>query len=94
MSARPGKRSWRVATGDEVVPGRRVIERLDADLDADPAWIVMSRVDGPHLSALVRDDGPIEVEQAVPLARDVADALAQTCTMPGVCTSTSSRPTS
>lgn len=127
------KRSWKVPRGDEVVPGRRVIERLgggrrtevyrctdehtgepvvvkvlrpgrtddkdvrmlareartlgaldhpgfprllDQDLDADPAWIVMTQVDGPHLSDLVSDYGPIEVEQAVPLARDVADALA------------------
>lgn len=48
---------------------------LDLDLEADPAWIAMSQVDGPHLSELVRAYGPIEVEQAVPLARDVADAL-------------------
>lgn len=128
-----GKRSWKVPRGDEVVPGRRVIERLGGgrrtevyrctdeqtgepvvvkvlrpgrtedkdvrmlareartlgaldhpgfprllaqDLEADPAWIVMTQVDGPHLSDLVRDYGPIEVEQAVPLARDVAEALA------------------
>jgi len=127
------KRSWKVPRGGEVVPGRRVIERLgggrrtevyrctdehtgepvvvkilrpgrtedkdvrmlsreartlgaldhpgfprllDQDLDAEPAWIVMTQVDGPHLSDLVRDYGPIEVEQAVPLARDVAGALA------------------
>lgn len=133
MTARTGKRTWKVAAGREVVPGRRVIERLggggrtevyrctdeatgapvavkilrpgrtgekdvrmlrrearslgavdhpgfprllDVGLDQHPAWIVMSQVDGPHLSALVRDYGPIEVEQAIPLARDVADALA------------------
>lgn len=127
------KRSWKAARGTELVPGRRVIERLgggrrtevyrctddatgapvvvkvlrpgrteerdvrmlrreartlgsldhagfptllDQDLDADPAWIVMTQVDGPHLSDLVRDYGPIEVEQAIALARDVADALA------------------
>ena len=129
----PRKRSWRAARGTELVPGRRVIERLgggrrtevyrctddatgapvvvkvlrpgrtedrdvrmlrreartlagldhpgfptllDQDLDADPAWIVMTQVDGPHLSDLVRDYGPVETEQAVALARDVADALA------------------
>ncbi len=128
----PRKRSWKAARGAELVPGRRVIERLgggrrtevyrctddatgapvvvkvlrpgrtedrdvrmlrreartladldhdgfptllDQDLDADPAWIVMTQVDGPHLSDLVRDYGPVEVEQAVALARDVADAL-------------------
>ena len=49
---------------------------LERDLDADPAWIVMAQVEGPHLSDLVRDYGPLEVEQAVPLARDVAEALA------------------
>lgn len=133
MSERPRKRSWKVPRGHEVVPGRRVIERLggggrtevyrctddatgtpvvvkvlrpgrtgeddvrmlrresqtlavlahagfprllDADLDAEPAWLAMTHVDGPHLSDLVRSHGPIEVEQAVPLALDVADALA------------------
>lgn len=133
MTGSAPKRSWKAAAGDEVVPGRRVIERLgggrrtevyrctddatgtpvvvkilrpgrteprdvrmlrrearslagldhpgfprllDQDLDADPAWIVMTQVEGPHLSDLVRRFGPIEVEQAVPLARDVADALA------------------
>lgn len=133
MSPSSTKRSWKVGRGREVVPGRRVIERLggggrtevyrctddatgepvvvkilrpgrtgekdvrmlrreartlgaldhpgfprllDQDLDTEPAWIVMSQVDGPHLSDLIREYGPIEVEQAVPLVRDVADALA------------------
>ncbi len=133
MSERPRKHSWKVPRGHEVVPGRRVIERLggggrtevyrctddatgtpvvvkvlrpgrtdeadvrmlrresqtlavldhpgfprllDADLDTEPAWLAMTQVDGPHLSNLVRSHGPIEVEQAVPLALDVADALA------------------
>lgn len=133
MTERARKPTWRVARGEEVVPGRRVIERLggggrtevyrctddatgtpvavkvlrpgrtgeedvrmlrresqtlaaldhagfpqllDADLDAEPAWLAMTQVDGPHLSDLVRSHGPIEVEQAVPLALDVADALA------------------
>jgi serine/threonine protein kinase len=48
---------------------------LDLDLEADPAWIVMTHVDGPHLSDLVDAHGPIELEQALPLARDVAAAL-------------------
>lgn len=49
---------------------------LDEDLDATPAWIVMTHVDGPHLSDLVREYGPIDREQAVPLAAEVAGALA------------------
>jgi eukaryotic-like serine/threonine-protein kinase len=49
---------------------------LDSDLDANPAWIVMSQVDGTPVATLVRDHGPLEVEQARPLAHDVADALA------------------
>jgi eukaryotic-like serine/threonine-protein kinase len=49
---------------------------LDSNLDADPAWIVMSQADGPALSTLVADHGLLEVEQARPLAHDVADALA------------------
>lgn len=129
----PRKRSWHVPPGGEVVPGRRVIERLgggartevyrctdaasgepvvvkvlrpgrtgpsdvkmlrresrtlqalehpgfprllDADLDAHPAWIVMSQVEGPHLSDLMEARGLLTAEQAVPLAGDVADALA------------------
>lgn len=133
MTDPPRKQSWKVARGTELVPGRRVIERLgggrrtevyrctddttaapvvvkllrpgrteerdvrmlrreartlaalehdgfptllDHDLDGDPAWIVMTPVDGPHLSHLVQGYGPIEVEQAVALAREVADALA------------------
>lgn len=133
MSERPRKCSWKIPRGREVVPGRRVIERLgggtrtevyrctddatgtpvvvkvlrpgrtgeedvrmlrresqtlavldhpgfprllDADLDAEPAWLAMTHVDGPHLSDLVRSHGPIDVEQAVPLALDVAGALA------------------
>lgn len=133
MSGRPRKCSWKVPRGREVVPGRRVIERLgggsrtevyrctddatgmpvvvkilrpgrtgeedvrmlrresqtlavldhagfprllDTDLHAEPAWLAMTQVDGPHLSDLVRSHGPIEIEQAVPLALDVADALA------------------
>lgn len=133
MSTTAPKRTWNVAPGRELVPGRTVIERLgggrrtevyrctddttgmpvvvkilrpgrteqrdvrmlareartlaaldhpgfprllDRNLEADPGWIVMTQVDGPHLSDLVRTHGPIAVEQAVPLARDVADALA------------------
>lgn len=132
MSA-PGKQSWNVAAGRELVPGRHVIEQLggggrtevyrctdrtsgepvvvkilrpgrtgekdvrmlrresrtlaaldhpgfprlvDVDLATDPAWIVMSQVDGPHLSRLLDRHGPLDLEQALPLAEDVADALA------------------
>lgn len=49
---------------------------VDADLDADPAWIVMTHVDGPHLSDLLDARGPLDGSHAVPLARDVAEALA------------------
>jgi len=131
--SQPRKQSWKAPRGNEVVPGRHVIDRLgggrrtevyrctdditgepvvvkvlrpgrtgerdvrmlrreartlaaldhpsfprllDSDLDADPAWIVMSQVDGPPVSTLVAEHGPLEVEQARPLAHDVADALA------------------
>jgi eukaryotic-like serine/threonine-protein kinase len=51
--------------------------RLHAvDLDADPAYLVMSQAEGPHLSTLLRDYGHLELDQAIPLAVDVADALA------------------
>lgn len=49
---------------------------VDADLAAEPAWIAMSQVDGPHLSRLLEKHGPLDVAQALPLAEDVADALA------------------
>ena len=49
---------------------------IDTGLHADPAWIVMSHVDGPHLSDLLDTQGRLELEQAAPLVRDVAEALA------------------
>ncbi len=129
----PRKRSWRARPGAELVPGRRVVERLGGgrrtevyrcedvgsgasvvvkvlrpgrtgerdvrmlrreattlaaldhpgfptllgqDLAADPAWIVMQDVAGPHLSDLVRDHGPLVVGTAMAVAAEVGDALA------------------
>ena len=49
---------------------------VDQRLEADPAWIAMQDVAGPHLTDLVRDRGTLEVDTALALAGEVADALA------------------
>ena len=49
---------------------------VDQRLEADPAWIAMRDVAGPHLSDLVRDRGTLGVDTALALAVEVADALA------------------
>lgn len=48
---------------------------VDADLEAEPAWIGMTLVDGPHLSEHVRAQGLLEVEAATALAQGLAEAL-------------------
>lgn len=49
---------------------------LDADLETERAYLVVEHVEGPHLSTLLKEFGPLEPEQLRPLARDVAAALA------------------
>lgn len=49
---------------------------LATDLDHDPAWIALEHVDGPPLSQVVRDTGPLDLDQALPLLRVLAAGLA------------------
>lgn len=49
---------------------------LATDLDHDPAWIALEHVDGPPVSSVVKRHGPLDLEQALPLLRALAAALA------------------
>lgn len=49
-----------------------VFDLVQAD---DALWLVMEYVDGPSLSALVRDKGPLDPDAAAQLLAPVADAL-------------------
>jgi serine/threonine-protein kinase len=49
---------------------------LATGLDHDPPWIALEHVDGQPLSRLVRDSGPLDLDQALPLLRTLAAALA------------------
>jgi eukaryotic-like serine/threonine-protein kinase len=53
-----------------------VVARLfREELDGDRPLIVLEFVEGPRLSTLVRNFGPIEVDQAAPLGIELASAL-------------------
>ncbi|HVK30692.1 MAG TPA: serine/threonine-protein kinase [Nocardioides sp.] len=47
----------------------------DLALDEDGAWLVMEYVDGPPLSTVVREAGPLQPDEAARLVAPVADAL-------------------
>lgn len=49
---------------------------LATGLDHDPAWIALEHVDGPPVSRVVKRHGPLDLEQALPLLRALAAALA------------------
>lgn len=53
----------------------RVAPVFDADLDAPQPYIVTRYVPGPSLDAAVRDDGPLEPQALLRLARGLAEAL-------------------
>lgn len=48
---------------------------LREDLEGERPLIVLEHVEGPRLSTLIRRFGPLELEQAAPLAVEVASAL-------------------
>jgi len=48
---------------------------LGEDLEGERPHIVLELVEGPRLSTLIRRFGPLELEQAAPLAVEVASAL-------------------
>lgn len=57
------------------VTSRRVAVPLDADLDAEPAYIAWEHILGETLQATVEAAGPLSAADAVTLARDLSEAL-------------------
>jgi serine/threonine protein kinase len=53
-----------------------VVSVFDLVDDGDDTWLVMEYVEGITVSALVQRDGALTPEEAAPLARQAADALA------------------
>jgi serine/threonine protein kinase len=49
---------------------------LVTDAETDAHWLVMEYVDGVTLARLIRKQGPLSPDEAAPLLRQVADALA------------------
>lgn len=58
------------------VRGARVAEVLDADVDADPAFVVTRYIRGPALPSKVADHGPLRDEALTRLATGLLEALA------------------
>lgn len=54
-----------------------VVAVYDLVTDPDGTWLVMEYVDGPALSAAVREGGPLSPDEAARLLAPVADALVQ-----------------
>ena len=52
-----------------------VVRGLRHDLDGPRPHVVLEHIDGPRLSSLVRRHGPLQEQQYLPLAIDVASAL-------------------
>jgi serine/threonine-protein kinase len=52
-----------------------VVRRLRHELDGERPHLVLEHIDGPRLSTLVRRYGPLQPQQYLPLALDVASAL-------------------
>lgn len=53
-----------------------VVAVYDLALDDDGAWLVMEYVDGPPLSTVVREAGPLRPDDAARLLAPITDALA------------------
>ena len=54
-----------------------VVAVFDLVDDGDEQWLVMEHVEGLNLSALVKRDGPLSVDQAAIVIRQAAEALAE-----------------
>ncbi len=52
-----------------------VVRGLRHDVDGERPHVVLEHVDGPRLSTLVRRHGPLQEQQYLPLAIDLASAL-------------------
>lgn len=52
-----------------------VVRHLRAELEGPRPHVVLEQLDGPRLSSLIRRYGPLEAQQYLPLAIEVASAL-------------------
>lgn len=52
-----------------------VVRRLRHELDGERPHLVLENIDGPRLSTLIRRYGPLQQQQYLPLALDLASAL-------------------
>jgi len=52
-----------------------IVRLLDAELDAERPHLVLAHVDGPSLSALISKQGPLPLQQVLPLALELSAAL-------------------
>ena len=52
-----------------------VVRSLRHELEGDRPHVVLEHIDGPRLSSLIRRHGPLQEQQYLPLAIDVASAL-------------------
>lgn len=52
-----------------------VVRRLRHELDGERPHLVLENIDGPRLSTLIRRYGPLQQQQYLPLALDIASAL-------------------
>ena len=52
-----------------------VVRGLRHDVDGDRPHVVLEHIDGPRLSTLIRRHGPLQEQQYVPLAIDIAAAM-------------------
>ncbi len=72
-----GVRAEREAKLAAQVAHPHVVAVYDLVTDDEGTWLVMEHVDGPALSTVVREAGPLSPDDAARLLAPVADALAQ-----------------
>lgn len=72
-----GVRAEREAQLAAQVAHPHVVAVYDLVTDDEGTWLVMEHVDGPSLSTVVREAGPLSADDAARLLAPVADALAQ-----------------
>ena len=52
-----------------------VVRELRHELEGERPYVVLEHIDGPRLSSLIRRYGPLQEQQYLPLAIDIASAL-------------------